>query len=225
MENEKVKPCTCKACGGPAMKDEYDFEHSVINPGTEAEYRLCNSCFDAKWDTNEITKCAGCGAWWDTGFVARDPDVDDFAACPECGKDICEGYSREEAIRLMEERKPSFPPRRRLEQWESGFAKNAQEMILEIAEIIRENRRLRFENNELRLHIAVVEAQVEAMDPGGDMDKFMFLSDIEVQNATYKLHKASGFVSSVEYIDDWEQKLAEFMASRVKGEQRSGSEV
>lgn len=96
---------TCKKCGRLIL--DPDNEARVLNGGTENECYACNTCFDSMWEDGSITKCEGCGTWFEVGNLHGDSEVEDFMPCPVCGKDICEGYTREEAAAQMAERKSS----------------------------------------------------------------------------------------------------------------------
>lgn len=93
---------TCSECGRP-IRDPY--EERVINFGLPEARKICNSCFGSMWDAGTITKCESCGEWYEPRLLHGAEDIDDFMPCPSCGKDVCEGYTREEAAQLMNERK------------------------------------------------------------------------------------------------------------------------
>ena len=207
---EEYKTARCKECNTVIFDQEEDVR--IINEGTDKEYVACEPCFDSMWDMNAITKCSGCGRWYENGVLHTDPNVEDFTPCPVCGLDIIEGYSKEEAMSRMNERKAKTPVKSLHEA--QHRRESAEAMILEVADIVMENRSLQKENSNLRLRIATLEALVAAMRPGGDYAKYEFLANIETQNITHDLHKAAGYVSTARRVDDWEQKLAEFEAGR-----------
>lgn len=98
----EYKTMTCKKCGRLIFDPEN--KARILNEGQEDECYACNICFDAMWEEGSITKCEGCGTWFEVTTLHRDAEVEDFLPCPVCGHDVCEGYTREEAIALMNER-------------------------------------------------------------------------------------------------------------------------
>lgn len=85
----------CKTCN--ALIVDEDCERKV-NAGTDSEFVVCESCFESMWENNEITLCDECGNWYKNEMLIPDLDVPEFTPCPFCGRDIVEGYDREEAI-------------------------------------------------------------------------------------------------------------------------------
>lgn len=209
-QKEDYTAVKCRKCGKIIHLPDEDGR--VINEGLASEYIVCEPCFDSMWDLNQIVKCDGCGRWYENGALVKDPDVADFTPCPNCGVDVCEGYSRADAIELMRERQQCKAPRTpQIPQ----YRENAEAVIFELANIITENHHLRKENSDLRLRVAKLEALEEGKRTG-DYAKYDFLAEIEAQNMSFDLHRASGWISSAERVDDWEQKLAEFMHRRKR---------
>lgn len=94
---------TCKKCGATIEPDE----ERIINEKTDSAYPVCESCFESMWDKDEITKCEGCGNWYEYDKLESEGEVggDSFVPCPSCGRDIVDGLTREE--RLTEELEPA----------------------------------------------------------------------------------------------------------------------
>ena len=84
-----------------------------------------------------------------------------------------------------------------------------EEMILGMAQIVQENRLLRKENNELRLEVARHNAFCDSLvtSKPDAKRKYDILSDIERQNRSVNLCDACGWITSEDYIDDWEAEL------------------
>ena len=215
MPKAEYKTVRCHKCGKIIHNPEEDGR--ILNEGTANEHIVCEPCFDSMWDMSQIVKCESCGCWYENGTLSKDPDVEDFTPCPKCGADVCEGYTRKDAIELMLERRQKERPRT---PQMPAYRENAEAVIFELANIITENHHLRKENSDLRLRVAKLEALEEGKRTG-DYSKYEFLADIETQNMSFDLHRASGWISSVERVDDWEQKLSEFMHRR-KMEEKYG---
>ena len=86
-----------------------------------------------------------------------------------------------------------------------------EEIILGMARIVHENRRLRAEIEELSLSCAKYEALAH-----GKHKEYEILADIEMHNASVRSCHSNGWLTNQDYIDDWE---AEF-ERRMKGEKQ-----
>jgi len=86
----------CKTCGRKINESDGDIAFHV-NPGTPAEYVECELCHDSAWENGRIINCENCGRWFSEEQLC-DEEVcgDTFLACPNCGKDMVEGITREE---------------------------------------------------------------------------------------------------------------------------------
>ena len=78
-----------------------------------------------------------------------------------------------------------------------------EDIILGIADIVKENRALRRENNELQMECEKYKAY-----SFGDWKKGDILSDISIHNASVKSIESMGWLTNQEYISDWETELA-----------------
>lgn len=83
----------------------------------------------------------------------------------------------------------------------------AEEMILAMAQIVKENRALRRENNELRLKAAKHDAYVRSFTNKEAEKEYETLCDIERHNMSCNLVRSCGWLSNQDYIDDWEAEL------------------
>lgn len=77
-----------------------------------------------------------------------------------------------------------------------------ENIILGMAEIVKENRAMREVIDELRLECEKYKAYFY-----GESDKAEILSDISMNNASVKSMKSAGWLTNQEYIDDWESEL------------------
>ena len=89
----------------------------------------------------------------------------------------------------------------------------AEEMILAMAQIVRENRALRQEINELRLNAAKHDAYMRSLNSKEAEKEYAILCDIERHNISCNLVRSCGWLSNQDYIDDWESEFER----RMKG--------
>lgn len=89
--------------------------------------------------------------------------------------------------------------------------------MLEIAELIHENRALRMENNDLRLRLAASEALVNSF-AGHDKGEYEFLSEIIRANDVADLCRSAGWETNINRIENWEDELEKFREGRKGGE-------
>ena len=89
----------------------------------------------------------------------------------------------------------------------------AENMMLEVAEIIYENRALRMENCDLRLRLAASEALVSSFT-GHDKGEYEFLSEIIRKNDTVDLCRSAGCGTNIDRIENWEGELEKFREGR-----------
>lgn len=94
----KIVTGTCKTCG----EDIDDAENAyIVNPGLPQEYHQCWACHVSDSDNGRIIQCEACGDWF-SADVLHDEVVagQSFCACPSCGRDVVEGCSREEFVKM-----------------------------------------------------------------------------------------------------------------------------
>ena len=84
-----------------------------------------------------------------------------------------------------------------------------ENIILGMAEIVKENRALREVINELQLECEKYKAYFF-----GDSAKAEILSDIIMNNASVRSMQAAGWLTNQEYIEDWESELEKRMATK-----------
>ena len=86
----------CKKCGRIIPDGE---EHN-INAGTDRAYHVCEICFESMWDADDITKCNGCGEWYEYDIPKNIGQFggDSFVPCPSCGRDIVDGMDIAERL-------------------------------------------------------------------------------------------------------------------------------
>lgn len=101
----------CAECGNPFTLDDCELpEPRTINDGTEHERIVCDSCFESMWDNGDIVNCISCGGWFEPSVApsyAEEIGDDIFTQCPNCGKDMIDGRTREEFLEDVE-RYPSY---------------------------------------------------------------------------------------------------------------------
>lgn len=84
-----------------------------------------------------------------------------------------------------------------------------EDMILGMAEIVKENRALRNVVNELQMESEKYKAYFF-----GEHQKAEILSDIEIHNASVRSMRSMGWLTNQEYIEDWETELERRMAEK-----------
>lgn len=86
---------TCRICG---EKIEDDFMGAtVINKGMDSQHELCYLCLCDAQNNGKVIQCEACGENY-TADVLHDEEIfgNSFTPCPNCGKDVVEGLTREE---------------------------------------------------------------------------------------------------------------------------------
>ncbi len=87
---------TCKTCGCEIPDEDSVF---VVNAGLPTEYVQCEPCHDDDCDNGRIIMCEACGEYF-SADVLKDEEIcgQSFTACPDCGKDVVEGMTRDEFL-------------------------------------------------------------------------------------------------------------------------------
>ena len=88
-----------------------------------------------------------------------------------------------------------------------GDTYEAEEMILAMAQIVKENRALRREVNELRLREAKHDAYMRSLTHKSAEREYEILCDIERHNMSCNVVHSNGWLSNQDYIDDWEAEF------------------
>ena len=83
----------------------------------------------------------------------------------------------------------------------------AEEIILAMAQIVKENRALRREVNELRLREAKHDAYMRSLTNKTAEKEYEILCDIERNNLSCNVVRSNGWLSNQDYIDDWEAEF------------------
>lgn len=86
-----------------------------------------------------------------------------------------------------------------------------EDIILGMAEIVKENRALRKALNEEQMESEKYKAYFY-----GDHRKGEILSDISIHNASVESMRGMGWLTNQEYIEDWEAELEKRMAQKNK---------
>lgn len=88
----------CKICG---EKIEYNDIMSavVINKGMDSQHVLCHSCLCEAQNNGKVIQCESCGENY-TADALHDEEIfgNSFTMCPSCGKDVVDGFTREEFV-------------------------------------------------------------------------------------------------------------------------------
>lgn len=82
-----------------------------------------------------------------------------------------------------------------------------EEIILGMADVVRENRILRKENNDLRLECARRKAYMDSYFSKEAEIDYNILCDIENNNSSVRMCDSLGWHTNQDYIEDWEFEL------------------
>ena len=91
---EKENKYICAYCKQPFPI----WDMRPVNRSIEDEkFRICDICADAARDSGKIVQCDACGEYF-TSDLLHDEEICGytFTACPNCGKDMVDGITREE---------------------------------------------------------------------------------------------------------------------------------
>ena len=89
-----------------------------------------------------------------------------------------------------------------------------ENLILDMADIVKENRAMREIINELQMECEKYKAYFF-----GESDKAEILSDITIHNTSVKSMQSMGWLTNKEYIEDWEGELERRLSEKRKGEE------
>lgn len=87
--------------------------------------------------------------------------------------------------------------------------------ILELADMVHENRMLKKENSDLRLRLAASEALIASF-AGHDNGEYEFLSEIIRKNGTVDLCRSAGWETNQDRVDGWESELERYREERAR---------
>ena len=88
-----------------------------------------------------------------------------------------------------------------------------EEIILGIADLVKENRLLRRRVDELELEIAINNAHTRSYRSTEAEKEYKTLQDIQRNNFSCSIAGSSGWLTSEDYIDDWLHELNKRMAA------------
>jgi regulator of replication initiation timing len=96
-------------------------------------------------------------------------------------------------------------------------SRDIEDIILGMADMVLENRRLRKENNELRLECARYKAWADSYFNKEAQVDYDILWDIKRNNMSVNMCDSLGWKTNQDYIEDWEDELEKRRAA-LKGE-------
>ena len=88
-----------------------------------------------------------------------------------------------------------------------------EDMILGMADIVKENRALRKRVNDLGLEVVINDAQHRSYRSAEAEKEYKILQDIQRNNLSCSIAESSGWLTNQEYIDDWGRELRARMAA------------
>lgn len=94
-----------------------------------------------------------------------------------------------------------------------------EEIILGMAKIVRENRALRKENNDLRLKSAREKARNDSFFSKDAALDYEILSNIIDNNNSVESCASNGWLTNMDYIENWELELIRRKTERFKQEE------
>lgn len=88
-----------------------------------------------------------------------------------------------------------------------------EDIILGMADLVKENRTLRKRVDELELEIAINDAEHRRYRSAEAEKEYKILQDIERNRLSCSIAESSGWLTSENYIDDWRHELHQRMAA------------
>ena len=88
-----------------------------------------------------------------------------------------------------------------------------EDMILGMADLVKENRMLRKCVDELELQLAIESAQQKSYRSAEAKKEYDILCDIRRNNNSYNIAASNGWITSDDYIDDWKLELRKRMCT------------
>ena len=88
-----------------------------------------------------------------------------------------------------------------------------EDIILGMANIVKENRTLRRRVDELELEIAINNAHTRSYRSAEAEKEYKILQDIHRNNFSCSIAESNGWLTSEDYIDDWRHELHKRMAA------------
>ncbi len=145
----------CSKCG--RMIEDEDFD--VHNYGTDRQCIVCQDCHDEMIDRNQIIQCEKCAFWYENNLLKADHEPiggDTFVACPNCGRDIVDGKTREERIEEAQPEEESKIPQYAVTFHYSLDSNDATYLFVdeeEAKKFLRDNYELRVKEAEENNHL------------------------------------------------------------------------
>lgn len=82
-----------------------------------------------------------------------------------------------------------------------------EDMILGMADLVKENKMLRKRVDELELEVAMNDAHMRSYHSIGAEKEYKILQEIQSNNLSCAIAASSGWLTSEDYIDDWRHEL------------------
>ena len=91
--------------------------------------------------------------------------------------------------------------------------RDIEDIILGMADLVKENRVLRKRVNDLELEVAINDAQHRSYSSAEAEKEYKILQDIQRNNIACSLAESNGWLTNQDYIDNWSRELRERMAA------------
>ena len=88
-----------------------------------------------------------------------------------------------------------------------------EEIILGMADLVKENRVLRKRVDELELEVAMNDAHMRSYRSIEAEKEYKILEEIQSNNLSCEIAASNGWLTSEDYIDDWRHELHKRMAA------------
>jgi hypothetical protein len=91
--------------------------------------------------------------------------------------------------------------------------RDIEDIILGMADIVKENRVLRKRVDELELEVAINDAHIRSYRSAEAEKEYKVLQEIQSNNLSCAIAASNGWLTSEDYIDDWRHELHKRMAA------------
>lgn len=91
--------------------------------------------------------------------------------------------------------------------------RDIEDIILGMADIVKENRALRKRVDELELEVAINDAHTRSYRSAEAEKEYKVLQEIQSNNLSCAIAASNGWLTSEDYIDDWRHELNKRMAA------------
>lgn len=91
--------------------------------------------------------------------------------------------------------------------------RDIEDIILRMADIVKENRVLRKRVDELELEVAINDAHTRSYRSAEAEKEYKVLQEIQSNNLSCAIATSNGWLTSEDYIDDWRHELHKRMSA------------